>query len=204
MSDQKFKKGSKSGHEEIFKAETTWFHIFRAMIVNGDIAKIGAYALTVYIVIKGYTDFNTGQAFPSLEFICKKSGISDKQVRRSLEILEEHGYISKQKIGRNNIYTLREKIEMSDTTGRPVAIATWDYIPNCINAARAELKNFLMTGKSCGQIVHIDTINMNIQINQGGENTQNNIDYHLEKINDPKTREFLRQRMAESSENEPQ
>lgn len=176
--------------------------MFKAMIYGGDIARMGSHAFTVYVVIKGYTDFNTGQAFPSIPFICEKSGISDKQVRRSLELLEEYKYITKQKVGRNNVYMLREKIEMTDAAGRPVAVATWDYIPNCINAARAELKNFLMTGdKTSGQIVHIDTINMNIQINQGGENVQNNINADLEKISDPKIREFFRQRMEESFKN---
>jgi hypothetical protein len=185
--------------EQKFQAETTWFHLFKAMIHNGDIARIGTHAFTVYVVIKGYTDFNTGQAFPSIHFICEKSGISDKQVRRSLEILEEYKYITKQKIGRNNVYVLREKIEMTDHTGRPVAVATWDYIPNCINAARAELKNFLMSGNiSIGQIVHIDTVNMNIQINQGGANIQNNIHADLEKISHSGMREFLRKRMEES------
>jgi hypothetical protein len=194
--------------DHLYKAETAWFHLFKAMIHGGDIARMGSHAFTVYVVIKGYTDFNTGQAFPSLEHICEKSGISRRQVIRSLEILEEYKYITKQKVGRNNIYVLREKIEMTDTAGRPVAVATWDYIPNCINAARAELKNFLMTGdKSSRQIVHINTINMNIQINQGGENIQvnqgseniqNNINADLEKIKDPKTREFLRQRLEES------
>lgn len=189
--------------EQKFQAETTWFHLFKAMIYGGDIARMGSHAFTVYVVIKGYTDFNTGQAFPSIPFICEKSGISDKQVRRSLELLEEYKYITKQKVGRNNVYMLREKIEMTDAAGRPVAVATWDYIPNCINAARAELKNFLMTGdKSSGQIVHIDTINMNIQINQGGENVQNNINADLEKISDPKIREFFRQRMEESFRND--
>ncbi len=187
-----------SEKEEIYKAETTWFHMFKAMIGNGDIAKMGPCSLSVYIVIKGHTDFNTGQAFPSLEHISEKSGISRRQVIRSLEILEKYGYITKQKIGRNNIYILREKIEMIDNAGRPVGIATWDYIPNSINAARAELKNFLLTGRSSDQIVHINTVNFNIQINQGGENKQYNIDSDLEKISDPKTREFLRIRMEES------
>jgi len=184
--------------KDIYKAETTWFHMFKAMIGNGDIAKMGPCALAVYIVIKGHTDFNTGHAFPSLEHISEKSGISRRQVIRSLEILGDLEYITKQKIGRNNIYVLREKIEMIDNAGRPIGIATWDYIPNSINAARAELKNFLLTGRPSDQIVHINTVNFNIQINQGGENNQYNIDSDLEKISDQKTREFLRQRLEES------
>lgn len=188
--------------EQKFQAEITWFHLFKAMIYDGDIAKMGPHAFTVYVVIKGYTDFNTGQAFPSIQFICEKSGISDKQVRRSLELLEEYGYITKHKTGRNNVYMLREKIEMTDDAGRPAAVATWDYIPSCVNAARAELKNFLMTGdKSSGQIIHIDT--MNIQINQGGKNVQNNIQADLERISDEKTKEFLRQRIEESQGDQP-
>ena len=37
---------------EMFKAETTWFHVFVSMIENGDVAKMGPYAVTVYLVVK--------------------------------------------------------------------------------------------------------------------------------------------------------
>ena len=62
---------------------------FKDLIDSGDIAIIGPHALTVYLII------NAEQVFPSVKSICKKSGISDKPVRRSLMVLEEYGYIGK-------------------------------------------------------------------------------------------------------------
>ena len=48
--------------QELFKAETAWFHIFKTMIDNGDVARMGPYAVTVYLVIKSHTNFATGRA----------------------------------------------------------------------------------------------------------------------------------------------
>ena len=58
--------------KELFKAETAWFHIFKTMIDNGDVARMGPYAVTVYLVIKSHTNFATGRAFPALETIAEK------------------------------------------------------------------------------------------------------------------------------------
>jgi hypothetical protein len=62
---------------------------FKALVDSGDIIIIGPYALAVYLVI------NASQTFPTVKVLCRKSGISDKPVRRSLVILEEYGYIGK-------------------------------------------------------------------------------------------------------------
>lgn len=84
---------------ELFNAETTWFHIFRTMIANGDTAKMGPHAFTVYAVIKAHTNFSTGRAFPSIELISEKSGISVAQIKRELKTLEEMDYVTKEKKG---------------------------------------------------------------------------------------------------------
>lgn len=152
--------------QELFKAETTWFHVFRDMIENGDVAKMGPHAVTVYLVIKAHTNFSTGRSFPAIETIVEKSGVSIAQVKRELKVLEEFGYITKGKKGRNNLYTLREKVCITDGDGRPQAVATWDYLPASVGSAMADLKNVLMTGELGGaKIVHIERLN--IQVNTG-------------------------------------
>ena len=103
----------KAPQQELFKAETAWFHIFKTMIDNGDVARMGPYAVTVYLVIKSHTNFATGRAFPALETIAEKSGVSLAQVKRELKTLEKFGYITTEKKGRSNHYTLREKIEIN-------------------------------------------------------------------------------------------
>lgn len=153
---------------ELFQAQTTWFHVFKNMIDNGDVAKMGAYATTVYMVIKAHTNYSTGLSFPAIETIAEKSGVSIPQVKRELKKLEEFGYITKVKIGRNNNYTLREKVDIQDAAGRPSAVATWDYLPGAVQDAVADLKNVLVTGKAeNAKVVHIERLTVNIA-NSGG------------------------------------
>jgi DNA-binding transcriptional MocR family regulator len=159
---------------ELFKAETTWFHVFKNMIDSGDLAKMGSHAFTVYCVIKSYTNFATGHAFPSLETVSQKSGVSLAQVKRELKTLETLGYIAREKSGRKNLYTLREKVSIADESGRPVASATWDYLPSSVRDAVADLKNVLMSGELAGaRIVHIERLTLNVQT--GANSTQINL-----------------------------
>jgi len=156
---------SKEGpaQQELFEAQTQWFHIFRAMIDSGDLAKLPGSAVKVYMVIKAHTNFSTGRAFPAMEAIADKSGISLAQVKRELKTLERFGYITKSKHGRSNVYTLREKVEITDENGRPAAVATWDYLPSSVKHAVADLKNVLVTGDLAGaKIVHIERLQVNV------------------------------------------
>lgn len=151
---------------ELFEAQTTWFHVFVAMLENGDVAKMGPHAFTVYATIKAHTNFSTGRSFPAIETIVDKSGISRAQVMRSLTVLEANGYLTREKNGRHNVYKLREKVEIHDSSGRPTAVATWDYIPGAITEATAQLKQFLLSGKlGDGKVIYIENLNMNVQIN---------------------------------------
>ena len=151
---------------ELFEAQTTWFHVFKNMIDNGDVAAMGPHACTVYLVIKAHTNYSTGLSFPAIETISEKSGISVAQVKRELIKLESLGYITKEKKGRSNSYTLREKIEIKDEQGRPSAVATWDYLPSSVSAAVADLKNVLVSGDAA-KIVHIERLTVNVA-NAGG------------------------------------
>lgn len=162
---------------ELFEAQVTWFHVFVAMIESGDVAKMGPHAVTVYMVIKAHTNFSTGRAFPAIETIVEKSGISRAQVMRSLATLEEYGYLTREKKGRHNVYTLREKVEIHDASGRPAAVATWDYLPTAVTEATAQLKQFLLTGKlGDGKVIYIENLNMNVQINRDAATGTMNIE----------------------------
>ena len=66
----------------------------KALVHSGDLAIIGPHAVAVYLVI------NAEKTFPTVKVLCKKSGISDKPVRRSLVVLEEYGYIGKKETNR--------------------------------------------------------------------------------------------------------
>lgn len=159
---------------ELFKAETTWFHVFKDMIDSGDMAALDGSAIKVYLVIKSYTNFSTGRAFPAIELIASKAGLSKIQVMRCLKSLEQAEYISKEKDGRHNVYTLREKVSIKDSEGRPQAVATWDYIPNSVKDAMAELKHAVITGDMVGgKVIHIENLVLNVMT--GDNSTQVNI-----------------------------
>jgi DNA-binding transcriptional ArsR family regulator len=160
---------------ELFSAETTWFHVFKDMIDNGDMARLDGSAIKVYLVVKSFTNFSTGRSFPAIDLIAEKSGLSDSQVMRCLKSLEEAGYISKSKSGRHNIYTLREKVTLKDDTGRPQAVATWDYIPNSVRDAVADLKHVMVTGDLGGaKIVNIENLTVNV-VSMGDNSTNINV-----------------------------
>lgn len=181
LTDGKAKAQPKPKQDELFKAETTWFHVFKDMIDSGDMAKIDGSSIKVYLVIKSHTNFATGRAFPAIETICKDTGLSESQVLRCIKILEEHGYITKKKDGRRNIYTLKEKVQIVDDAGKPAAVATWDYIPNGVREAVADLRNVLVTGDVTGElagakIVHIERLQVTINnVHSGGTNTNINV-----------------------------
>lgn len=160
---------------ELFKAETTWFHVFKDMIDNGDMATLDGSTIKVYLVIKSYTNFSTGRAFPAHDLIASKAGLSERQVIRCLLELEQAQYVTKEKVGRHNVYTLREKVSIKDSEGRPQAVATWDYIPNSVKDAMAELKHAVITGDMVGgRIIHIENLVLNMNIT-GDNSTQVNI-----------------------------
>lgn len=148
---------------ELYEAQTSWFHLFRSMIENGDMAALPATAVKTYLVIKSYTNFTTGRSFPAIETIVSKSGVSRAQVMRDLKSLTQFGYLTKEKMGRANVYHLREKVEIQDEAGRPAAVATWDYLPSSVRDAVADLKNVLVTGDFEGaKIVHIERLQVNV------------------------------------------
>ncbi|PTS86096.1 helix-turn-helix domain-containing protein [Pseudomonas sp. HMWF032] len=145
------------------EAEPHWFHMFVTMIRGGDVAKLGPHATTVYLVIKAYANYTTGDSYPGLELIAEKSGVSIAQVKRELKTLESHGYVCKERRGRSNHYQLREKIEIRDDVGRPTAVASWDYLPCAIRHAVEELKNVLVTGDpASARIIQIERLQVNV------------------------------------------
>jgi DNA-binding transcriptional MocR family regulator len=177
-----------TGQKELFSAETTWFHVFRSLIDSGDLARMGPHAFAVYAVVKSHVHFTTGSAFPSVELISEKSGVSVRQVKRELATLQELGYLTITKNGRTNVYGLREKVGVTDQHGRPAAVATWDYLPASVAAAVADLKNVMVSGDLAGaRVVHIERLIVNVAA-QGG--TVVNIDAS-------RAPEELRQKLAE-------
>jgi DNA-binding transcriptional regulator YhcF (GntR family) len=163
-----------NNQNELFQAETSWFHIFKAMIDSGDVAKMGGTVFMVYSVVKSYTNWSTGRAFPSFDLLSEKTGLNRRTIIRSLATLETMNYIVKeQKAGKVNRYRLREQVPIIQE-GRPYATASWDYLPSVVGEAHAELKNFLATGLENGRIVNIEHLHLTLNIANAGGVINNN------------------------------
>ncbi|MBF0169040.1 MAG: helix-turn-helix domain-containing protein [Alphaproteobacteria bacterium] len=160
-----------------FRADGSWFHVFRDYVHSGACAGLGPYATTILIVIKSFTNFETGYSFPSIQTICELSGISRRQVLLSLASLEQAGFLTKIKEGKSNSYRVRERVQINDHAKRPVAVAIWDYLPRAVKQAQAELQNFVLEGNvsdgSPQRVIYIEQLCLNLQIvESGGTGTQ--------------------------------
>jgi len=148
------------------------------MFSSRDAARMGPYAVTVYLVIKAHTNFNTGNSFPSIDVIVDETGISRSQVIRVLKVLETFGYLKRTRAGRKNEYRLREKVSIRDGSGRQAAVATWDYLPTTVQAATADLKNLMLSGNFSGsRVVHIERLQINVTQAAGDVITINSGDF---------------------------
>ena len=135
------------------------------MFLQGTVAKIGGTAFTVYCAIKAHTDFNSGHSFPSQKLLAEQTGYSERQVIRSLKILEEHGLLEKTREQKRNIYSLKERLVIDDKM-----VATWDYLPATLKKARQELHNFALTGElKDSKIIHIEIHNLTIETFVAGD-----------------------------------
>lgn len=185
----------KDQHGDSFKADSTWFHLFHTMFTNGDVAKLGPMAFTLYCAIKAHTSFNTGIAFPSHKRLIELTGMSESSVKRTLKELQDAGYVGTEKKGRKNYYTLREKIIIKDAHGRPSAVATWDYLPGSVQEAVADLRNVLVTGDLAGaKVVQIHHMTVNVN---SGSGTQINVD--LSGVTDAATKKEVKDIIAEAA-----
>lgn len=101
------------------------------LYLNGYAKKCGVYATVVYISLCRHAD-KEQKCFPSISTIAQEHGISSRQVSRSLNVLEEHNIIRRERVGKkaNNRYYLVDISEWtvspitpaSDETGSPITI----------------------------------------------------------------------------------
>lgn len=180
---------------ELVRAQASWFHVFKSMVESGDVAKMGPGPVSVYLVIKSYSNWKDGRAFPALTTICEKSGMSKPTVVRHLKKLEEHGYIRRDSgklQGRSNRYTLREKVVLRNEQDEPTAIATWDYLPSTVKAAVAELRNVALKGNFEGvKLINIERLTLNVK-NLAIGHDFSQINTELEKLPPDIRESFLR------------
>lgn len=161
---------------ELFKTDTTWFHIFKEIIRNGTWARLSSNSKSLYPVIKAYINWESGAAFPSIDTLEQYSGISRPSIVKALKELEAEGLLVKSGTkGRGSNYTLIEKFDVKDEEGRPAASVSFDYLPAYVGDAVTELKNFVAQGLALpdGKTNFIKIENLTLNIAHGGGNAIN-------------------------------
>jgi len=131
---------------EGLRVNGTWFHVLRSFSHDKEIAKIGTMALAVYIVIKGHTDFQTGNAFPSIPAIAEQIGVTDDTIRLALKKLVKQGWLTVAKKGRNNQYGIVEKVHIDSVDGQRWATAQRKYVGTQFQPFVDELQRLVRTG----------------------------------------------------------
>jgi biotin operon repressor len=165
-----------AAQSELFKTDTTWFHMFKEIIRNGTWARLSGSSKSLYPVIKAYINFESGAAFPSIDTLEQYSGLSRASVIKALKELEAEGLLIKEvTAGRHSNYTLIEKFDIKDGEGRPAASVSFDYLPSYVGDAVTELKNFVAQGLALpdGKTNFIKIDNLTLNIANGGGNAIN-------------------------------
>lgn len=76
---------------------------------SGDVAKMGANALVVYVAIRLRANAETMTALVTLDTITDMTSLSRRHVMGLIDTLEEFGYLDRRKEGRRNVYGVAQK-----------------------------------------------------------------------------------------------
>lgn len=153
--------------DDLFRADTSWFHIFKEIIRNGTWSRMSPSAKAIYPVVKSYANWEHGGAFPSIDTLEQYSGVSRPSVVKALKELEELGLLKKVTTrGKGSTYSLVEKFDVRDGDGNKTASVSFDYIPASTAAIMAEFKRMLSQGlvSQDGKniFIKIDNITLNM------------------------------------------
>lgn len=150
------------------QADYGWFHIMRPRLVKGLIAEIGETAWAVYTIIKAHANHHTGKASPSQERIGAMVGKTSETVGKATKVLEEHGLLRRDKVGRHTEYTILESAPVYER-GRQLVKGTADfpYVPKEFANQLAALKAFIQDGVPPGRGI---TLNLTVNLVQQGDN----------------------------------
>ena len=156
------------------KVEHTWIHLVRGMVKDGEIAKLGRTAFCVYVAIKAHTDFNTGNAWPSIELLASQVGVSDDTAERALKKLTKAGLLTIEKRGRSNVYSVIEKIQLNTPQGESWGTGERKYISSKYMHFVEELKRLANTGNAPNDRAITINVSFNVQnITQAENGTVN-------------------------------
>ncbi len=148
--------------QDLFQPDFGWFHFFRTTIRSGTWAKMSLAAKAAYPVIKSYAAAENGASFPSNDTIADQAGLAKASVTKALRELAELGLITATTApGRKTLYSVKERFEVQHPQTGERGPATFDYVPQTVQKAVAELKEFIAKGTP-GQVIQVN-FNLNCE-----------------------------------------
>lgn len=157
---------------EELKVDHQWFHFVRGMVFSGKLAEMGPMGVVTYVILKAHTNFETGEAFPSIKRIAELAGTSHDTIQRAMRKLIEMGLVTVDKSGKVNRYMLTESIDITRKNGEPFATAMREYQPNQFKDFIGQLKAFAESGNLPSDRAISINVTFNVQnIHQGDNGT---------------------------------
>lgn len=161
--------------KELF-ADTTYQIIFRDMLKR-DGANLGPTGLAVFMAIKAFSNFKTGETFVSAAKLASLLGCSPPTIFKAIATLKKFGYLEASKQGRKNVYVVKEKISIENDQGKEEMLAVFNYVPHLMKNLVNQIRDVLVTGK-IGDNQNISFIfkQVNIMVGDNAQLTTNNVD----------------------------
>lgn len=160
-------------NKDLLAADLWWFHLFRSFISSGDLSKMNANTVKVYVALKSTINIDTGTSSAGLDWLARNTGLSLSSVKRAIRELKTMEYIFvTEKPGRSNNYTFIERFPVIDKNKKAiVGTASFPYIPSETNNRRSELKSTLQSGNldQTPQLIKVE-INIDNTLLISGEN----------------------------------
>ncbi|MBL1177615.1 helix-turn-helix domain-containing protein [Pantanalinema sp. GBBB05] len=125
------------------RRKTHFWWADNALIDGGHIVKMGLAATVVYIVILRHCD-RVNQAFPSLQYLQKKTGLSRQGVVNAVKKLIDLGYIRKVSEGdsrrNSNLYAVCD-LELVNSVDQSTQLTSQLSRPQLVNSVDPQLVN---------------------------------------------------------------
>ncbi|MGV0949610.1 MAG: helix-turn-helix domain-containing protein [Azonexus sp.] len=122
--------------------DTSFTTTQRDLYTSGLVASIGVNAFAVWGAIKHHADYNSGVSWPSIKRLCELTGLANLTVQRSLKTLVESKLLRIEKRGRSNLYTARERMNLS-VGDVPVCTVVVDYAPARLRKTLPRIKGLV-------------------------------------------------------------
>ena len=114
---------------DLFKINTLFIKVLHDLIQRGELRRLQPAAFAVLCVIRSHVPMTGTSAFPGVKKIGELTGLGRTTVFKALKRLEELDYLKIRRVGRRNVYELREKFHLEsnypDVIGDRWAIARY-------------------------------------------------------------------------------